>query len=121
MRTVDTVIIGGGVAGLSCARRLREAGREFRLITDRLGGRMFAGGAATHNFGAAYLTSDYRHVGRFVDRGPRIRRRDAYFDDGNRLTAIWHPRNLRYGRALAPILAELARFRAHWNRLRAAT
>jgi 2-polyprenyl-6-methoxyphenol hydroxylase-like FAD-dependent oxidoreductase len=34
--------MGGGISGLACARRLHKAGREFLLITDRLGGRRFA-------------------------------------------------------------------------------
>lgn len=38
----ETVIIGGGLAGLNCARRLHAAGRSFTLLeaTDRLGGRV---------------------------------------------------------------------------------
>jgi glycine/D-amino acid oxidase-like deaminating enzyme len=121
MPACETVIIGGGIAGLACARRLHRAGRDFRLVTDRLGGRMFANGGATRNFGAAYLTSDYRHVGRFVGRGPRIRRRDVFFPDGDVLTTLFHPRNLKLVQALARLLAEIARFRGHWNRLRAAS
>lgn len=38
----ETVIIGGGLAGLNCARRLHAAGRSFVLLeaADRLGGRV---------------------------------------------------------------------------------
>jgi len=38
----ETVIIGGGLAGLNCARRLHAAGRSFILLeaADRLGGRV---------------------------------------------------------------------------------
>ncbi|MBV8677119.1 MAG: FAD-dependent oxidoreductase [Planctomycetaceae bacterium] len=119
MRTYDTVIVGGGIAGLACARQLRAAGHDFFLVTDRLGGRMFANGAAMHNFGATYVTSDYRHIGRFIDRGRRVRWRDVFFHDGVRFLTIWHPSNLRHRRALLRLYARLIEFRGHLNRLRA--
>jgi monoamine oxidase len=39
---VETVVVGGGVAGLTCARHLREAGREVLVLEagDRIGGRV---------------------------------------------------------------------------------
>lgn len=39
---VDTVVVGAGVAGLSCARHLREAGRPALVLEadDRIGGRV---------------------------------------------------------------------------------
>lgn len=42
MPQVETLIIGGGLAGLAAATRLRESGREFALLeaSDRLGGRV---------------------------------------------------------------------------------
>lgn len=118
MRRVETVIIGGGIAGLACARRLHRHGRDFLLITDRLGGRMFAGDGASRNYGATYLTSDYRHVGRFVGRGRRLRFRDVYFFDGSRFRTIFSPENWRHRRALARLYARLIVFRGHLNRLR---
>src|SRR4051812_12515473 len=38
---MDVVIVGGGVAGLACARRLVEIGRSFVLLeaSDAVGGR----------------------------------------------------------------------------------
>jgi len=36
----ETLIIGGGIAGLACARHLKDAGQPFTLVTDTLGGRM---------------------------------------------------------------------------------
>ena len=45
----ETVIIGGGLAGLNCARRLHAAGRSFCLLeaADRLGGRVKTNAVST--------------------------------------------------------------------------
>ncbi|MDH3260169.1 MAG: NAD(P)-binding protein [Acidimicrobiia bacterium] len=73
----ETVIIGGGIAGLACGRRLQDRQRPFLLITETIGGRIRSSADGTVNLGAYYVRSDYRHVNRFVDRGRRMRRRDA--------------------------------------------
>lgn len=119
MPVVATAIIGGGIAGLACARQLHDAGHPFLLLTDRLGGRMHAGPSPVRNFGAAYITRDYRHVGRFVRRGPRVRMRDVFFPDGDRLVSLFHARTVRHSRALAGLYALLIPFRARLNALRA--
>ena len=61
MDTADTtVVIGGGISGVACARALADLGRPVRLLDRgrRLGGRM--GGRTLHgrpvDLGASYLT-----------------------------------------------------------------
>jgi len=71
----DTVIIGAGGSGLACARELHDSGRSFRLIAEDVGGRIRSSVDGTANMGAYYVTRDYVHVNRWVDRGRRIRRR----------------------------------------------
>ena len=71
----SVVIIGGGIAGLACARRLHDRGHSFRVITENLGGRVRSSKDGAVNLGAYYVTQDYEHVNKFVDRGRRIRRR----------------------------------------------
>lgn len=75
-RHVETVIVGGGIAGLACARRLHDSHRPFLLITEDLGGRIRPSADGAGNVGAYYVRTDYTHVNRFVDRGRRITRRD---------------------------------------------
>lgn len=71
----ETVIVGGGIAGLACARRLSDARRPFVMITEDVGGRIRSSRSGSANLGAYYVRADYRHVNRFVERGRRIRRR----------------------------------------------
>lgn len=71
----QVVIIGGGIAGLACARRLHDEGRSFLLITENIGGRIRTSKDGAINLGAYYVTDDYSHVNEFVDRARRIRRR----------------------------------------------
>jgi glycine/D-amino acid oxidase-like deaminating enzyme len=79
----DTVIIGGGIAGLACGRRLQDRQRQFLLITEDVGGRIRRSVDGKVNLGAYYVRSDYHHVNQFVDRGKRINRRDTLRGDLN--------------------------------------
>ncbi len=117
MKSVETVIIGGGVAGLACARALHRADQEFCLISDRLGGRMYQS-ADGINFGAAYLTSDYRHVLQFADKAERVYLKDIYFFDGSRYITVLSPINFKRTRPLARLYQLVLAFRRRLNRLR---
>jgi glycine/D-amino acid oxidase-like deaminating enzyme len=79
----ETVIVGGGIAGLACARRLHDSQRSFLLITEDIGGRIRTSADGTVNLGAYYVTGDYDHVNQFVDRGRRIKRRHILRGDPN--------------------------------------
>lgn len=79
----SVIIIGGGIAGLACARRLHDSGRSFRLITENIGGRVRTSADGAVNLGAYYVTRDYAHVNQFVDRGRRIGRRPILRGIGN--------------------------------------
>ena len=107
-----TVIVGGGIAGLACARRLHEAGHPFLLVTDRLGGRLYHRPDGSINFGATYVNEDYRHLRRFVRRGIPFRLREAYCENGGRLSTLFHPSNLRHARSVARLVLRLRELRS---------
>lgn len=117
MRHVDTVIVGGGVSGLACARRLHQQGYDFQLVTDRLGGRLYASADGV-NFGAAYVTRDYHHICQFVTLGPAIPIRDQYFFDGSRYVTLFDLRNLGRAVGLLRLYRQIIRTRRALNRLR---
>jgi hypothetical protein len=116
--SVHTLIVGQGISGLACARRLYERQIPFLLITDRLGGRMHASPDFNVNYGASYITSDYRHTGRFIGRREVIRMRDAWFWDRGRWITIFDRSNVVRLRKIAALYGHLRRFRRHLNRLR---
>ncbi len=96
-RLHETVIIGGGIAGLACARQLRDSRHPFLIITKDVGGRICRSTDGAANLGAYYVRGDYSHVNRFVDRGRRIKRhriqrgdQDGSFRRGD-LPLLMHP------------------------------
>jgi hypothetical protein len=117
---VETVVIGGGITGLSAARRLAEERREYLLLTDRLGGRLHHTLAPPINLGATYLNEDYVNVRRFVGLGPPLCRTEMYLHDGERRRRLVAPATLRHGAALLRLLRILRAFRRELQAFRRA-
>jgi glycine/D-amino acid oxidase-like deaminating enzyme len=111
----ETVIIGGGIAGLACARRLHDSGRPFLLITEDVGGRVRRSGDGTVNVGAYYVKDDYKHVNEYVDRGRRIRRRHILRGQPDGSFTRWDIALLRHPIQAVRFLRFMLRFRHHYE------
>lgn len=116
---LETIIVGGGVSGLSCARRLHDAGRDFLLITEELGGRLLSAECCGINYGAAYMTSDYVNMLQFVQKKEELRVRDFFFWNGKRLTNVFILKNLRNTEKIITFLLILKKVRRHFLKYRA--
>jgi hypothetical protein len=80
MNGFGTIIVGGGISGLAAGRTLQDAGREdFLLLSPELGGRMLTSKSLTVDYGASYITSEYQHVRRYIDKGDPLRMSDLSF------------------------------------------
>lgn len=74
-----TIIIGGGIAGMSCAMRLAQAQQDFLLITENLGGRIKYMRDEKFNFGAYFVMSNYSNARQLLTTGTWINPIDACF------------------------------------------
>lgn len=75
----NTIIVGGGMAGMSCALRLMEAGQEFTLISDGLGGRMMYSPEDRVNYGAYFVMNSYQHAKKLITQEALINPLHACF------------------------------------------
>jgi hypothetical protein len=111
----ETIIVGGGMSGIGCARRLMEAGKPFLMITPEIGGRVRKSPDGTVNYGAYYVTADYRQTLPFVDLVEQVRLTDGWFQNGTDRYSLLSPRTLKHLPALTRFLSDLRTFRRHFN------
>ncbi len=120
MRThYPTIIIGAGIAGLSCANSLIKRGEDFLVISKNIGGCLKQSKDKVVNYGAYYITEDYTNVLPYVTRGRKITELNAIFydEEGNGKT-IW---SIGVGRKLQQALRYrklLREFRGHFKEMR---
>ena len=114
----ETIIVGGGVSGLSCAKRLHEAGKDFLLISKNLGGRMMASDCFCMNYGAAYMTSDYKHMLPYVEKREMLRIRDFFFFDGDNVSNLFTIKNVKHIPKMVKFVFILRKLRRHFLKYR---
>jgi len=114
----DTIIVGAGIAGLACARRLHDAGGPFLMISENLGGRIRRSRDEVVNLGAYYVRADYIHVNQFVRLGRRLDRMAVRRHDGANAHTYWDRRLLLNLPQAARFLRLLLRFRRHYEDLK---
>ena len=115
-KSFETIIIGAGISGLACARRLSEKGKEFLVISEDIGGRILTSEDGEVNYGAFFVHSDYHHTLKFVKLKSRIRLRDFCFHEDDKTYVLFEPALLRYSLQLLKVLRLLYKFRkAHRN------
>lgn len=85
----ETIIVGGGMAGIGCARKLAEKQKSFLIISKDVGGRVVSSSDGDVNYGAFYIRSDYHNVLPFVHLERRIPIRSVRFQRGNRSWTFW--------------------------------
>jgi hypothetical protein len=57
-KTHDTIIVGGGIAGLACAQELTRLNKDFLMLTENIGGRIETSKKGQVNYGAYLIGPD---------------------------------------------------------------
>jgi glycine/D-amino acid oxidase-like deaminating enzyme len=117
-KTVDTLIIGAGVSGLSCAKLLNDYNNDFLLISQDIGGRIFTSKDGTVNYGAFFVCEDYDHVLQHVTLKSRIKFNDFCFHENNSMYGFFHPKIWCYMGQFMKAFKILYKFRKSFRRFR---
>jgi len=118
MKTKDVIIVGAGMAGLGCARRLHENGKKFTIISENIGGRVETSPDGEVNYGAYYITKDCKTIWPYARIVKKMQFKEYHFHDHARHYHLYSPEVAAYVPALVRLGADLTRFRRHLNRLR---
>lgn len=117
-KTVDTIIVGAGISGLACARRLQENDKDFLIISKNIGGRILTSEDGTINYGAFFVCADYTHVLQYVKIQSRIKLSDFCFHENNYSYVLFEPKLLLHLFQFGKILKLLHKFRRAFRKLR---
>lgn len=74
----QTIIVGAGMAGMTCALRLKEAGAPYVVVSDTIGGRVLYLPEHEMNFGAVFTMRGYRHARKILTPARPVL--PSYFD-----------------------------------------
>jgi len=121
MKMNKTIIIGAGISGLACARRLSEAGEDFIIISEDIGGRILTSTDGSVNYGAFFVCSDYNNILKYVKLKSEIRLRDFCFHEDNRSFVFFELKLLKYSIQFLKVLKILYKFRKRFRNIRKIT
>ncbi|MBU0496529.1 MAG: NAD(P)-binding protein [Candidatus Thermoplasmatota archaeon] len=110
-KTVDTIIVGAGVAGIGCANQLDKKNNDFLVISKDIGGRILTSDDGIINYGAFFVCDDYTHVLPWVNRASRIRLSDFLFHEEGNTFQLYEPRLIWYAKDMIRIRRLLRQFR----------
>jgi hypothetical protein len=114
IKIIDTVIIGAGISGLACAKKLQDNDRDFIILTENIGGRILTSKDGTINYGAFFVCSDYYHFLQHIKIKSRIKLSDFCFHN-DKTYVLFEPLLLAYAFQFIKTIKILLKFRRHFR------
>lgn len=101
---------------MSAALTLQDAGRDFLLVTDQLGGRVKYSQETGVNYGAYYLMANYHHARRILTPETQIQPTRVLFHNSPEVSfPLIHPHTLARLPGLARFFLVMRRFAGHYE------
>lgn len=116
--TFHTIIVGAGIAGIACAQRLQQQGKNFLVITENIGGRIQTSADGTINYGAYFVTKNYHHILPFVEKKQRLKLFQLEFHDQHSHAYTLFKIIKRYPRESLRLLWYLKKFNLHYEKFK---
>ena len=114
-KDVDTIIVGGGVSGLACARKLFDNRKDFFIITEDIGWRILTSKKGNVNYGAYYLMKDYKNIKKYVELGRKLTPLMIHFHKKHHTYTIFNKRLFTHFSQLIRLIFLLRRFRKDYE------
>src|SRR3989338_7059917 len=119
VRHVKTIIVGGGVTGLMCAKELQKNDREdFLILTKDVGGRVTSSEKDAINYGAYFVTKDYSVLSEYISIGRKMHKRRFGFVRRGKIHSFYSVFSLIHCIPLVRVYFELRKFRRHFRAFR---
>ena len=114
----EVIIVGSGLSGLGCAKRLHGKGKKFKIITETIGGRVKTSPDGETNYGAYYMTEDCKNILPYVEKTGRVRFSHSHLHSGNDHYHVFSHRLLKHTFAGIKLMKDLYTARKHIIKLR---
>ncbi len=114
-RVYQTIIIGAGISGLACARKLHENGKEFLVISKDIGGRILTSKDEKVNYGCYAITENHYYTKYLVKKGRRHIISRMRFHNGSGNYGLYNKRLLTYLPQWIRFLFLVRKFRKNYD------
>jgi hypothetical protein len=91
----ETIIVGAGISGLSCARRLHDVGKDFLVISKDIGGRMGPLGTSIIDNNVAYVYDDSKQVLKYARKIEPLRLTDYHYLTDGEYKSLFSLKNIQ--------------------------
>lgn len=119
IKRYNVIILGAGVSGISCAKKMLENNyNDFKIISSNIGGRIIKSNFDNVSYGAYYIMKNYYYALGLVNKKKRIKLFSILFNKNRKNFKILSKKTLKYLPELIKFIFILLKFKRHLKKFR---